>query len=159
MKDQVIDYDVGALDATTLQVLNEPGRPATRKSYVYLFRGGVPGKEAVLYEYNATDHKHFVNDWFAGFKGTLHCDCDPFFDFLFTPSGVNPSFCNTHARHKFEPIANAAQGNSLAKQAMAFYKRITILRSRRLNLLSLLGRTLCLPVQSMAQKPCAYISV
>ena len=26
MKDQVIDYDVGALDATTLQVLNEPGR-------------------------------------------------------------------------------------------------------------------------------------
>jgi transposase len=124
MKDQVIDYDVGALDATTLQVLNEPGRPATRKSYVYLFRGGSPGKEAVLYEYNATDHKHFVNDWFAGFNGTLHCDCDPFFDLLFTPSGVNPSFCNTHARRKFEPIANATQGNGLAKQAMAFYKRI-----------------------------------
>ena len=78
----------------------------------------------MLYEYNATDHKHFVNDWFAGFNGTLHCDCDPFFDLLFTPSGVNPSFCNTHARRKFEPIANATQGNGLAKQAMAFYKRI-----------------------------------
>ena len=52
MKDEVIDYDVGALDATTLQVLNEPGRPARRKSYAYCFRGGAPGKAVILYEYN-----------------------------------------------------------------------------------------------------------
>ena len=76
MKDPVIDYDIGALDATTLQVLNEPGRPAKTKSYVYCFMGGPPGKEAILYEYNAHKHKLFVNDWFAGFKGKLHCDAD-----------------------------------------------------------------------------------
>jgi transposase len=28
IKDEIIDYDIGALDATGLQVLNEPGRPA-----------------------------------------------------------------------------------------------------------------------------------
>lgn len=49
MKDMVIDYDVAALDATTLQVLNEPGRPPGRKSYAYCFRGGPPDKPVVLY--------------------------------------------------------------------------------------------------------------
>ncbi|MEE8058152.1 MAG: IS66 family transposase [Pseudomonadales bacterium] len=124
MKDEVIDYGVGALDATTLQVLNEPGRLATTKSYAYCFRGGAPGKESILYEYNATKHKSFVNDWFAGFSGTLHCDGDPFFDLLFESEVVNPSFCNTHAQRKFEPIALASQGNGLAKQAMRFYKQL-----------------------------------
>ncbi|MEE8056313.1 MAG: IS66 family transposase [Pseudomonadales bacterium] len=124
MKDEVIDYDVGALDATTLQVLNEPGRPATTKSYVYCFRGGAPGKEVILYEYNALKHKPFVDDWFAGFSGTLHCDADPFFDLLFESEAVSPSFCHAHARRKFEPIANATKGNGLAKEAMRFYKRI-----------------------------------
>lgn len=124
MKDEVIDHDIGALDATTLQVLNEPGRSATTKSYAYCFRGGAPGKEVILYEYNAIKHKPFVNDWFAGFSGKLHCDGDPFFDLLFESEAASPSFCNTHARRKFEPIAIASKGNGLAKQAMRFYKRI-----------------------------------
>ena len=124
MKDEVIDYDTGALDATTLQVLKEPDRPAGRKSYAYCFRGGAPGKEVILYEYNATEHKLFVNNWFAGFKGTLHCDGDPFFELLFDSETVNPTYCNTHARRKFEPVANASQGRGLAKQALVFYKRI-----------------------------------
>lgn len=124
MKDPVIDYDIGALDATTLQVLNEPGRAAKTKSYVYCFRGGPPGKEAILYEYNAHKHKLFVNDWFAGFEGKLHCDADPFFELLFQQQETSPSYCNTHPRRKFEPIVNATTGNGLAKQAMKFYKRI-----------------------------------
>lgn len=51
IKDEVIGYDVGALDATALQVLNEPSRPARRKSYAYCFRSGAPGKAVILYEY------------------------------------------------------------------------------------------------------------
>ena len=39
---------------------------------------------------------HVRSMGFASFNGTRHCDCDPFFDLLFTPSGVNPSFCNAH---------------------------------------------------------------
>ena len=39
LKESVIDYNIGSLDATTLQVLNEPDRKATTKSYVYCFRG------------------------------------------------------------------------------------------------------------------------
>lgn len=35
LKDEVIEYDIASCDATTLQVLNEPGRAAETKSYVY----------------------------------------------------------------------------------------------------------------------------
>jgi len=52
MKDEVIEYDVASIDATTLQVLKEPGRPAQRKSYVYCIRGGAPQRSVVLYGYN-----------------------------------------------------------------------------------------------------------
>ena len=64
---------------------------------MYCFRGGAPGKAVVLYEYNAIKHKPFMKDWFAGFGGALHCDDDPFFDFLFEAETVKSGFCNTHA--------------------------------------------------------------
>lgn len=124
MKDQLLDYDLGALDATTLQVLNEPGRKATTKSYVYCMRGGPPDKPVILYDYNAHLHKLYVNDWFAGFKGTLNCDGDPFFDLLFSSDDVQPSFCSAHARRKFEAITHRTPGDGLAKHAMRFYKKL-----------------------------------
>ena len=38
LKDEIINYPVASLDATTLQVLREPNRSATKKSYAYCFR-------------------------------------------------------------------------------------------------------------------------
>ena len=80
------------------------GRPARRKSYAYCFRGGAPGKAVILYEYNAMEHKRFVDVWFAGFSGTLHCDADPFFNQLFSDDDVNASFCNAHAAVNLSPF-------------------------------------------------------
>ncbi|MCW8400910.1 transposase, partial [Legionella sp. PATHC038] len=48
LKDSVIEYDVASCDATTLQVLHEPGRKAETKSYVYCIRGGPPDKSVIL---------------------------------------------------------------------------------------------------------------
>lgn len=125
LKDTYLDYDIGALDATTLQVLNEPNRWAKTKSYTYCFRGGPPGKDVILYEYNALDHKRFVDQWFDGFKGTLHCDADPFFDALFSREGIIESNCHAHTRKKFEAIVKVAPGNNgLAKEAINRYKAL-----------------------------------
>lgn len=122
LKDEAIDYDIASCDATTLQVLNEPGRPAETKSYVYCIRGGPPEKSVVLYEYNDVQHKQFVNDWFEGFQGYLHVDGDNFFDLVGqTAHIVN---CNAHARRKFEPIARASKGSGVAKEAMRFFKEL-----------------------------------
>jgi len=117
-KDEIIDYDIASCDATHLQVLKEPGRCAETKSYVYCIRGGPPDKQVILYEYNALKHKQFVYDWFDDFKGTVHMDGDPFFDMLTAQAEVAPSFCNAHARRKFESVAKCAKKKGLAKEAL-----------------------------------------
>ena len=122
LKDYIIDYDVASCDATTLQVLNEPNRPAETKSYVYCVRGGPPGNAVILYDYNDKLHKQFVKDWFLDFKGYLHVDGDNFFELI--GEIANLVNCMAHARRKFEPIAQGAKGKGLAKIAMQFFKSL-----------------------------------
>lgn len=122
LKDSVIGYDIASCDATSLQVLDEPGRRAETKSYVYCTRGGAKGQRVVLYEYNDKLHKQFVKDWFEGFSGYLHVDGDDFFELVGKVATlVN---CNAHARRKFEPIAQSTKGKGLAKEALRFYKEL-----------------------------------
>ncbi len=122
MKDRVIDYDIASCDATTLQVLKEPGRAAETKSYVYCVRGGPQDQSVILYDYNDKLHKAFIKDWFEEFNGYLHVDGDNFFELIGEVADlVN---CNAHARRKFEPIAQGAKGKGLAKTAMHFYKEL-----------------------------------
>lgn len=121
LKDYVIDYDVAACDATTLQVLKEPGRKAETKSYVYCMRGGAPGKQAILYEYNATENSQFVHNWFTGFKGYLHVDGDTVFK-LIGDNNASIVNCMAHARRKFEPVALATKGKGIAKEALRYFK-------------------------------------
>lgn len=122
MKDQIIDYDIASCDATTLQVLKEPDRRPETKSYVYCMRGGPPDKSVILYDYNGKLHKQFVNDWFEGFRGYLQVDADNFFELI--GQVISLVNCNAHARRKFEPIAQAAKGKGIAKEAMRFFKKL-----------------------------------
>lgn len=124
MKDEIIGYDISSCDATTLQVLKEPGRKSETKSYVYCIRGGPPDKRVVLYDYNDKLHKQFICDWYAGFKGYLHVDGDNFFDLIGEMPDVHLVNCNAHSRRKFEPIAQAAKNKGLAKEAMVLYKHL-----------------------------------
>jgi len=124
MKDEVIAYDVASCDATMLQVLQEPNRAAQTKSYVYCMRGGEPGKEVALYDYNAYEHKKYLVDWFSDFQGYIELDADPFFDTLLSQKGIYEVNCNAHARRKFEPIAKATKNKGLAKKALKFYKEL-----------------------------------
>jgi transposase len=122
LKDEVIAYDIASVDATTLQVLKEPGRAAETKSYVYCILGGTPEQGVVLYDYNDKLHKQFVKNWFEDFSGYLHTDGDDFFALVGEVS--NLANCNAHARRKFEPIAQQTKGKGLAKEALAFYKAL-----------------------------------
>jgi transposase len=124
MKDHIIEHDVASLDATTLQVLNEPDRPPTRKSYVYCFRGGGKGNEAILYDYNEKNHKTYVKNWFEGFSGSVHADADPFFNLLADSPGNSMAYCNAHTRRRFEKITKETEKEGLAHEAMRFYQKL-----------------------------------
>ena len=124
LKESLLSYDVAALDATPLQVLKEPGRLATIKSAAYCMRGGPPGQEVVLYEYNAEKHKLFLADYFLEYEGYLHSDADPLFEDLPNDGKKKLSYCNSHSRRKFEQVSKTAKRPGLAKEAMGYYKRI-----------------------------------
>ena len=112
------------MDATTLQVLNEPMRCPTTKSYAYCFRGGGEKEGAIVYEYNEKEHKQFVKDWFEGFSGAVHSDADSFFGDLYAQTNVESLLCNAHARRKFEAITKTTKKKGLAHHAMSVYAKI-----------------------------------
>lgn len=120
-KDEILSYPIAAMDATSLQVLQEEGRLAQTKSYVYCIRGGPPDKRGVVYEYNAVLHKKFLSSWFDGYQGAIHCDADNFFEDLGDTPGISLSYCNAHARRKFEPIAKEVD-DGIAKYAMSYFQ-------------------------------------
>jgi transposase len=61
-------------DETPVQVFNEPGRANTTKSYMWVFRGGPPGKEVVLYRYSPTRSSEVPREILAGYRGYLQTD-------------------------------------------------------------------------------------
>jgi len=51
LRDEIRSGPIINMDETTVQVLNEPGRENTTKSYMWIARGGPPEKPAVLFHY------------------------------------------------------------------------------------------------------------
>jgi transposase len=53
MNETPLGFDIlQQMDETTLQVLKEPGRAATSKSYMWVRRGGPPDQQVILFDYN-----------------------------------------------------------------------------------------------------------
>ncbi|MGJ3495505.1 IS66 family transposase [Piscirickettsia salmonis] len=128
MLDEVIDHNVAGLDATSLQVLNEPERNAETKSYMYCLLGGAKGKEVILYFYNALENALFLKKLLDGFTGTIHGDAAPCYQ-SFDKSKITMSYCNAHARRKFEPIAKANKTPGLARKVMGIYRQLYIIEN------------------------------
>lgn len=89
-------------DETTLEVLCEPGRPATSKSYMWLYRTSkFCETPIVLFDYKVGRSGKFAEDFLKGFKGYLHCDGWAGYHRL-EDTGVILCGCYTHLRRKFK---------------------------------------------------------
>ena len=88
-------------DETTLQVLKEPGRSSTSKSYMWLYRTSGCAKQAiVLYEYQPTRKAEHTEAFLKGFSGWLHADGYQGYHRL--PGNIRVVGCWAHARRKFD---------------------------------------------------------
>jgi transposase len=95
-------------DETTVQVLDEPGRRAEQKSYMWVFHGGPPGKPAVEYQYHPTRAGKVAADYLSGYRGCVQTDGFSGYDFLDILPGVVHMGCWAHARRKFVEVGKAA---------------------------------------------------
>lgn len=126
LQDIILDYDVAFADETTVQVLNEPGRRAQSKSYMWCFLGGSPQQRAILYEYHPTRAGENALHFFESYHGALHCDgYEGYAPLLRSPQviGIN---CMAHVRRKFiEALPNGKEkgvAGSVVKMIRALYK-------------------------------------
>jgi len=85
-------------DETPMQVLKEPGRSYSSKSYMWLFRTGRQDHPIVLYDYQPSRAKYNPRNFLAGFTGYLQADGYSAYEGL---PGVTLVGCWAHARRGF----------------------------------------------------------
>ena len=54
LRETMLDYDVLQMDETRYQVLKEPGKTPQSQSYMWVQRGGPPGRPIIMFDYAPT---------------------------------------------------------------------------------------------------------
>lgn len=128
LRERVLEYAIVQMDETPIQVLKEPGKPATSKSYMWVQKGGPPEEPIVLYEYDPSRSQKVPERLLAGFKGDLQTDGDEGYDAVAAQPGIVQLGCWAHARRKFdEAIKTLGKGKprpGKATTGLAFIQKL-----------------------------------
>jgi transposase len=106
----LLKLDILNADETVLQVLREPGRPATSNSYLWLYRTGKEGPPIILYDYQETRAGENPKKFLNGFKGYL--TVDGYAGYHKVPD-VTLVGCWAHARRGFSDVLKSLPANSM----------------------------------------------
>ena len=76
LQENLLKRDIIQADETPVQVLHEPGKPATSDSYMWLYRTSTwdPGPQIALYEYQDNRRQENPANFLGSFSGYLHTD-------------------------------------------------------------------------------------
>ena len=124
LSDQLLASFYVACDETHTQVLNESGRSAESKSWMWVRSTPYGIKKIVLFDYKTSRSGSVAESLFAEFEGYLQCDGLNSYDQLAKKDEIIRIGCNMHARRRFEKAAviGAKLGQSLGERGMEFYK-------------------------------------
>ena len=111
-------------DETTVQVLQEKGKADLSKSYMWVFRGGTPGKSVILFHYDPTRAGAVAQTIFSGYRGIVQSDGYAGYKFLDEQEGILHVGCWAHARRKFHEAEVASGKGGAAGQGMAFIGKL-----------------------------------
>ncbi len=101
MRQEIHQGPVVQIDETTVQVMGEPGRPNTSKSFMWVFLGGSPGQPVVDYQYHPTRSGTIPSDALRDYNGFIQTDGYEGYEELGSQPGVVHVGCWAHARRKF----------------------------------------------------------
>jgi len=117
LQDEIVSGNYINIDETPVQVLAEPGRPPTSKSYMWVFRRGDPEKTALVFEYHETRHGGAAKAFLGDFKGHVQTDGYSGYNFLDIDENINHLGCWAHARRKFTDVIKAQGKNRKSRSA------------------------------------------
>lgn len=123
MKKELLSNDLLHADETTLEVLHEPGRAATAKSYMWLYRTSANSNRPVIfYDYRIGRSGSYAQEFLKGWTGTyLHCDGYSGYKKL---EGVTLCGCLVHAKRKFHEAWKINESNEDAKLGEAYIQKL-----------------------------------
>lgn len=107
LRSVVLSGPVINVDETTIQVLKEKGRLPSTKSYMWVFRGGLPVAPAIEFLYDETRGAAVPKMYFQGYQGAVQSDDYAGYDFLDQQPGVVHLGCWSHGRRKFVDVCKA----------------------------------------------------
>ncbi len=88
-------------DETRIQVLKEAGKTAQSDKWMWVTRGGPPGRQSVLFEYDPSRAGSVPVRLLAGFTGILQADGYSGYTEVCRTNGLTRIGCWDHARRKF----------------------------------------------------------
>jgi len=92
------------MDETPVQVLREPGRKNTTKSYMWVARGGPPERPVVLFHYDPGRSGKVAAELVGDFQGYLQTDGYAGYNALGEREGIIHVGCLVHVRRKFMDV-------------------------------------------------------
>lgn len=121
-------------DETTVQVLGEKERSNKSKSYMWVFKGGPPGKKIVLFHYEPTRSPEFLKSKLSGYQAAVQTDGYVGYKYLEKQEGVLHLGCWVHVRRKFVQAEKSSSNKASAKMVLSFiaklYKEEKLYRNR-----------------------------
>lgn len=131
MGEEVLAGDFLQCDETPFQVLKEPGKPATSRSYLWVRRGGPADHPLLLYEYADSRSKEVAKRLLAGFQGIVQTDGYEGYTEVGARRGIVHAGCWAHARRRFHDALKAQKGRgqksvrtTRAEQGLAWIQKL-----------------------------------
>jgi transposase len=108
------------VDETPIQVLKEPDRENTTKSYMWVFCGGPPEKPVFIYRYSPTRSGEVPREVLQGYRGYCQTDAFSGYDGLEQAiEGLELVGCFAHARRNFVKVIDARGKGARGKPGSA----------------------------------------
>ena len=135
MAQRLRSRDLIHIDETTVQVLKEPGRSPTTKSWMWVFAAAQDDDPLYVFKYDPSRSRKVPKTFLEGFSGTVITDGYRVYDDL--GEGIRRSACAAHIRRKLldalkaeTPAGAPPPENTPAAVGLGFLEKIYMLERR-----------------------------
>lgn len=119
LRKQLLNAPLIHMDETTLQVNQEEGRKASATSYMWVQRGGPPGQQVVLFDYDPSRAGRVPLRLLGDYSGCLLTDGYEGYAEVVRRNDITHAGCWAHARRKFIEAQKAQPKNKTGKAGWA----------------------------------------
>jgi len=117
-------YPLLGIDETTVQVMNEPGKKNTTKSYMWIFRGTGQDRPVILFHYASSRSGSEIEKYLREYKGFIQTDGYAGYNIFALQKNITHAGCWAHVRRNFYDSAKHAGDNTFANTVVSIIRML-----------------------------------